>query len=311
MKSLALGIVVKDKPDLTALLLQSIYLSQEPKSNYEVFVIDNASNDETRELLKESIQTNLLPYKNIYFVKNEYSLSRIWNLFLCISQQYAYRMCMNNDVVLAHTLPPSTKKKKSPIEESSPAQADPLAGAPRSSSIVGAGSAALTPVAPILKQSRKSQRNSSQFFTLMKNFSAEYNVDIVSLVPVIENENFRISWNRHIAYTLNNLPYIVGGCMLITKKAFDTLGYFDERLAENIDIEYTHRAIKQGINIGYHPEFWIISRGTQTAIDRHKKDQALNIILNSPLRGKNESDWDKIIWKILSTSKKRKIIQLK
>lgn len=231
----AIGILVKDRWDLTVQCLKSIYFNEQTSDSYDIYIIDNNSNDETKNNLKKYCQSTSLPIKNIIFIP-EINIPSAWNLFLGITSEYRYRVKLDNDIVIHKNTPMQLSYKDRHM-------LDQLGkGVTAGGGNVRVGATRIRP----------RRRNSSQaFMTEMQKFSQTNNADIVALPCIGPTEVFNVTYNKLISAQLDGLPYLQSGCMLITKRCFKEIGYFDERLDRESGIEYTQRAIKNKLNIGY------------------------------------------------------------
>ncbi|KKM34280.1 hypothetical protein LCGC14_1565380, partial [marine sediment metagenome] len=155
----------------------------------------------------------------------------------------------------------------------------------------------------------------TRFLDHMSTFATEHNAGIVSLVACPPNVIFPAMFNELSQKRINGRPYLTGGCMMINKDTFDKLGYFDERIPRKIDIEYTQRAIKNGINLGYHPYFWAIHSGfAQPTEPKHilqaKTELTWKILQEEDQPTSYSSIWEKALWKILPASQKNALVNL-
>lgn len=264
-KKTCIGLVVKNRWELTEKTLNSLFYSDQDKKSYEVILIDNGSSKETQEKLKDYVKSSLLPIRNLVIMK-EMSVSQAWNLFLCLSQEFENRIKFDNDLILNNTIVPSTQPFSVKRNTPAPNEAEALAmsGSPMSVSVVRGRTISHRRKENILLKH-------SRFIEHMLDFSEQGNVDLVSLVPVSPNQTFASMLNAIQGRTRNKMPYLFGACMLITRKAFDTLGYFDERLPRRIDIEYSQRAIKNKLNIGYHPFYGVTHIGVGKSTEKQEE----------------------------------------
>lgn len=308
MRQHAIGIVVKDRFDYTEKTLDSLYYADQDKNAYDLFLIDNGSSPATQEKLRRYAQSGLVPVKNL-IITPEVSVPQAWNLFLALTAQYSYRTKMDNDIVLGGTLLIPEKKTDIAgriIDSPSPADVDPKAGAPLSGVVIkGVGQAARA------KTMARPPKIHSCFLLHMSEFSEQYNVDVVSLVPVAKGQNFA---TMHELLVRKPDPCLVGHCMMITRKAFETLGYFDERLPRQVDIDYTKRAIKSKLNIGYHPFYGIIHLGhdkpTEGTSLYNQRIAAASQILATPVSAPVPSAWTEYMPEIEKECSNHKIVSL-
>ncbi len=320
-KKHAVGIVVKDRWSLTYQTLMGLYYSDQPKSDYDLFIIDNASDQQTRDELKDFATGGLLPVKNLYRLSTETSIPHAWNLFLALAQKYEYRTKLDNDMVMLRTVTPSSKPQRDDITKPFPAEVDPLGGAPRSGAVIGGvnspTSRIVRPAASIYggDGTNKFNQAHSKFLDHMEYFGSENGIDLIAFVPVPPTIPFQAASESAHAQEVYGRPFISGGCMMINRRAFGALGYFDETFPRRIDVEYSQRAIKIGLNLGYHPNYWAVHIGVSMDTDGDGKQNKVSIA-NSLLQqnlppGRRPSKWENVIYKVASASKNNKIVNLK
>lgn len=318
----AVGIVARNRWELTYQTLMSMYYSDQPKNSYDLYIIDNASDPDNTEQLREFINSGLLPVKNAYFLPTEVSIPKVWNLFLALADEYEYRVKYDNDLVLLRTTTPSSKPERdSNVPESHPDEVNPLAGAPRSGAIIGGVNSPTSRLTSnsvgIGSRGKKYfvSDNSSRFLDHLTGFATEFSVDLAALAPVPPQLSFPAMINQLANRTLDGRSYLLGSCLQISKKVFDTLGFFDERLQRRIDIEYSQRALRSGFNIGYHPDYWVIHMGADAPTEDkgtldHKHAFSSSIMQQQPLAGKADSQWSQVIRQIKKASMKYKIVNV-
>ena len=309
----AIGILIRNRWDLTSNTLMSLYYSSQSKNTYDVFIIDNKSDDSNVKQLKKFVSSELLPIKNVYLLSEEMSIPQCWNLFMGLTYDYSERIKIDNDIVLLKTIVPSSSSDKKNIIDG-PAGVDPLSGAPRSGSIIGGITLNSTSATGGIHYKKSDGvPGNSNFIQHMKLFSKENGVEIVSLLPVPPDGLFVNMFNEMIGRKINGRNFLLGGCIQISKKAYDKLGYFDERLSRQIDIEYTQRAIRKGINIGYHPSYWVVHMGAGHPTEPNDQYQ---IKMASSLRSmetpieKTTTIWEPVWRQIYLSSKKSKIVNI-
>jgi len=242
---------------------------------------------------------------------------------LSMTKDYDYRLKLDNDIVMLKTVTPPAKigSDGSPVPDSSPAEVDPLSGSPRSGAIIGGVNSPTSrlhsPSVGIGSRGKKSfvSDNSSRFIDHLTGFAEANAVDLTALVPVPPTMAFPSAFNEAVNRTLDGRSYLAGACMLISKKAFELLGYFDERLDKRIDIEYSQRAIRNRINIGYHPSYWSIHIGAREPTDEKAvRDQkyaiATQIMQSQPIPNYSDSTWEKVLRQIKKSSQKHKIVNI-
>lgn len=312
LKEFCVGIVVRNRIELTESTLMSMYYSDQPKSSYDVIIINNGSDEKTSKSLNNYVKSGFLPVKNLIHIP-EISVSKAWNLFLSMSKDYNYRIKYDNDLILQNTINPTNREfsKVGRTETSSPADADPLAGAPRSVGIIKGH------IHRPKKQKDAAIKVHSCFLDHMKEFATQNNVSLTSLVPISPNETFTRMYHAVLTARRNKMPYLFGACMMVDKKSFDLLGYFDERLPRRIDIEYSQRAIRNKLNIGYHPFYGVVHIGTGNSTEskaeiQEKYNQANEIERTvAPIDQFCSSKWSDKSDKIIEKASKYKILNLK
>lgn len=300
----AVGIVVKNRWELTNQCLMSLVYSQQPKNSYDLYLIDNASEFETAEELKRFAASGLLPVKNLLVLKDDASVPRVWNLFLSLTQDYEFRTKLDNDIVLFNTMP-SAPPKKSP---NAAVPMDALSGAPRSASIIKGGWNSK------LSNVRNRAKPDTKFLDQIATYSKSAKSSVTALLPVEPNKPFPPTLIAMCARRYKGRPYLCGGCMTISKAAFDRLGYFDERLPRQIDLEYTQRAIRNRLNIGYHPSYHVLHLGadvpTDGSITYESRMQESNRILDQekPIESKGESVWNAAEKKVFAACRRTLVV---
>ncbi len=312
MRKNAVGIVVRDRWQLTQKTLQSLYHSDQLKDSYDLFIIDNGSSEEVSLDLKAWVQSAIIPVKNLIKI-NSVGIGPAWNLFLSITADYPYRTKLDNDLIFANT--PVADK---PFERSErglsyrtgdgPGDSGVNPGAtPTASTIVGAG-----------HKIRKTSNNDYHtcFLQHLEDAMKDNSLGICALPPV--------SVGQTLSNTIPNLgntqwrghPVLYGGCMMISKKTFETLGYFDDRLPRHVDWEYTQRAMAYGINVGYTPNYCVIHLGENTptmSMPVFEQSEIAAKVMGSKLDLKREfvhTKWEKVGAKISKALSKNMIINL-
>jgi len=293
--------VIQNRWSETLQSLQSIYYSDQDKSSFDVYLIDNGSSEENVDNVKEFVKSGMLPVKNL-FCMSEMSISKAWNLFLAVSQDYDYRTKYDNDMVLHGTL--ATKPTQVP-----------------QNAVIGGSNPGSIPSGPPIRgighhNKHKIVQLHTAFLDHLQEFSKKYNVDATALIPVIPGQFFGKMMEECASKTWQGLPYLFGACIMISKKCFDMVGYFDERLSRRIDIEYTNRIVKQNMNIGYHPAFYATHIGAVNSTEpkdiREKRyTEATKISENAPLDGRVPSFWENMLPRLIKSASKTQVLCLK
>lgn len=301
--------MTKNRWELTKQTLDSLFFSDQDKSAYDLFIIDNGSDTANIRNLKDYIKSCALPVKNVISLP-ETRLSEAWNLFLALARNYEYRVKMDNDVILKGSLlsiPP-----KLPPGASNPFAHGTNPGAiPTGPHIMGAGMSH-----SIMDRRRfRKQQSHSRFLEHLTTFSKDSQVDIVSLLPVSPGYTFVSMFNAAINKKWNGLSFLLGGCVFITRKCFEKIGYFHEELPCRLDIEYSQRAIRNGFNIGYHPSYFITHSGSSTNTEsdiqrKFKNQEAISIEQSNPIEVYADSKWKNVVYDIEEACRKDTIIHL-
>lgn len=324
MKRHAVGVLISDRWSLTEMVLMSLYYSDQSKDDYDLYLIDNASSSNTQHELKEFTKSGILPVKNLFILPVHATISQAWNLFLAMTKDYEYRTKIDNDMIMLGTVTPPSKKAKKGVPETHPAEVDPLmGGAPRSASIVGGvtsiGSRVHTRTVGIHGSGETNKLDSggkhSRFLDHLEGFAREYNSDLTALVPVPPNGLFPAILEAISRQTIEGRPYLLGAFMMISRRAFEKIGYMDERLPRRETIEYSQRAIKNGLSIGYHDSYWAVHIGQGKDTDPLNKEMqdtfSLRLYQEHPISGIADSVWEKVINRISKSSSKNKIVNLR
>lgn len=256
IRSHAVGIVAKDRWNLTLKTLQSLYHTDEPKDRYDLYIIDNGSSRSAERALKEWVYGKLIPVKNLVRTKH-LPIGAAWNLFLDIAKDYDYRTKLDNDLIFANTpvtIGETEKREGKSSRAPSPADSGTNPGAtPVASFIVGAGQKTVKRVA-----------RHTCFLQHLENALIEKKLAIAALAPVSVGVTLPQALPLLGEKTWRGQPYLLGACMTITVETFDQLGYFDEHLPMAIDKEYTQRAMAHGLNVGYVEDYCVIHAGEST-----------------------------------------------
>lgn len=310
----AVGIVVRDRWDLTYGTLNSLYYADQDKSSYDLYVIDNGSSPEIRAELKNWLSGDLIPFRNLIVLKQGVSIPDAWNLFLGITKDYPYRTKLDNDLVFLGT--PSVNVEPEPPSAQIP-DVQPDAGVnpgaiPSASIIKSAGQW----VAARHRKMQAKRASHSRFLDHMTEFRERLNADLVALAPVTPGVPFQNTYGKLLQRQENGMPYLVGGCMMISQTVFNTIGYFDEYLPREIDIDYSQRAIEAGYNIGYHDYYWAVHFGNKYPTEgpdmkSQRIQQAKQLIqMRGRHQGFNGCKWLSVIDAIRSEMNTNRVVNL-
>ena len=309
MRKHALGIVVKDRWELTQKTLQSLYHSDQLKDSYDLYLIDNGSSPIVAQNMSDWCRSSIVPVKNIIRTK-PLGIGPAWNLFLMITRDYLYRTKLDNDLIFANTpvaAQPFERAEIKAARPASPADAGTNPGAiPVASFTMGAGH----------RVEKRSMLGHTCFLQHAEDAMAESNLGICALPPVPMGKTLQDAMPEIAAYHWRNHPVLLGGCMTITKPTFDRLGYFDERLPRHIDWEYAQRAMGMGINVGYTPHYCVIHIGELTPTMHPSEMQQAELasqMLGSQIEFKRDfvhSKWEKVNKRIITASQKTVTVNL-
>jgi len=262
LKNHAVGLLVKDRWEFTEQTLFSLRFCDHSAAEYDLFVIDNGSDISNFRKLKDWLAKYQLPVKNLFALGTTVSMAKAWNLFLYVSQGYRFRTKIDNDIILAGTKTPLTHKMAAMAKKKMAEMQEQLKEA-------GGTNPGAIPGRPVLGQAvsksvKRGKRNrTTKFLGLMQDFGSHSNADLVSLVPISDNTPFGVAYQQVMSARFSGHPFLDGRCMMITKRAFDTCGYFDEKLPRLLEIDYCYRAMVAGLNICYHPQYWIRHIGNE------------------------------------------------
>jgi hypothetical protein len=310
LKKHAIGIVSAGRVDLALKTLQSLYHTDQFKDSYDLYIIDNGSDPSESAELAEWVQASIVPVKNLIRTES-LPIAPAWNLFLSLTQEYAYRTKLDNDLIFANTpvaAKPFEKTRGLPRPDS-PDDLGPNPGAPRVAGFtVGAGHS--------IKQ--KVDTHHTRFLEHVEDSISQKNLGICAIpsvsvahtllqtMPILANKRWR------------GKAVLCGGCMTITKKTFDILGYFDETLLAHIDWEYSQRAMFGGsaINCGYTDNYCVIHLGESSPTlppDVFYKNEMDATMLASKMdfkRGFIPSKWQNVVSKIIKVANKSIVVNL-
>lgn len=303
MNKHAVGIVCQDRWGLTYATLNSLYYCDQDKSKFDLYVIDNGSTEENKENLKSWMSGNLLPFNNLFVLEKQMSIPAAWNLFLAVTQDYEYRTKLDNDIVFMGTpnVPWDIEDVPTVVPTAVPDAGVNPGAIPSASIIRGPGQW----VGAAARRKNIKRHQHSRFLDHMAEFTTRMNTGITALVVTPPKQPFMTVHNTLVHQRENGMPYLVGSCMMISKKAFDTLGYFDENLPRMIDIDYTQRAIEGLINIGYHDAYWAVHMGHNKASEgedmKLNKIQKTRQLINTRgrLTGFVNSKWTPVIGSVM------------
>lgn len=307
-KKSAVGIVIAgDRWDLTQKTLQSLYHTDEPKSGYDLYLINNGCSPVITSEIKQWVQRGLVPIKNIIRTKR-IGIGPAWNLFLDITRDYHFRTKLDNDLVFANTpvaVKPYERKKK--IRTALPSDAGTNPGAvPVASFIIGAGKRVV----------RDNMRKDTCFLQHLEEKIKESDLGICALPAIPVGVALADMLPGISALTWREQPCLIGACMTISKSCFDRIGYFDDDLPCFIDKEYSQRAMGAGINVGYVDNYCVIHIGADIATNSPNQTQqnewnANKMGENIPFqRGFVHTKWEKVHSKLSTAAAENRVVNL-
>ncbi len=305
MRPHAVGILVKDRWELTQKTLESIYYSDQPKPTYDVYLIDNGSNEQNSSKLKEYASTGLVPIKNLLRIPRA-SIPVAWNLFLSITKNYSFRTKVDNDIILHNTVQKPVEKL--PPNASTPEKADALAGAPRSKGIIRG-------IGQFHKKTafQNEIKSHTAFLQHMEEFGAKNKVGMVALVSVAPNGTFVDMFRTVTTRAYNKRAYLQSACIQFSKPAFEALGYLDERLIRNCFREYSQRAMLMKVNIGYHPYYGLMHNGATDPIISCVNSELISLseqAEENPTETCLDTAWSKYRTEIVQQCNSHKIVSI-
>jgi hypothetical protein len=289
----AVGVLIKDRIELTKKTLESLSLSSQPKYSYDIFLLSNGSAESTNQYLRSYIDKSLLPIKNLVLFPG-IDIPMAWNFLFSIAfetRDYSAVVKVDNDVVLSNVPltpdAPLIKPRRKTGYNAGDFGSNPGAipsGPPR----VGAAAAS----------KNNTSRKDSSFIEHMSSFASQYNVDIVSLPPIQPRVPFVPAFVVLNGKRWRNKPYAKGGFTLITRKCFESIGYMNEGMPLMSDVEYSQRAMESGLNAGYHDGIYCVHLGherpTLNDMDANKKQLEANKTDASISTDKAGSQWEDI-----------------
>lgn len=307
------GLVVKDRWNLTSKMLDSLFHTEQEKS-FDFYIISNGSSPSTNQNLKTWISGGFVPVKNLICTP-EFSIPQIWNLFLMLAKNSPcpYRVMLQNDLVF-HGTPVNLTDAK-PQAPKARLEPPPMLGVnPGAIPNLGA-----TISRGVSHSRRSAVTMSTCFLDLLAEYTEEHDLSLCSLPFLSANQLPNWFLKKSAQQSYKNMPFIKMGVTLITDKAFNRLGYFDERLPRMIDVDYSQRALRQKMNIGYHNSYWTYDIGSDnptegSSVAEHKRQIAMSIL---DTLGPVENDYASTIWEdpkkeraILKAVKKNKIVNV-
>ena len=311
MKKYAIGMLTHNRWKFTKQSLYSLYYNAQPKDDYDLYIIDSSDDHGDAASLEAFVKSNLLPVKNVFYVPSELNIAQKANLFLCFAAKmgYEYMVKMDNDVVLkgalSGNLPAAGRNITNggwtlPIGRGG----EPAGGPP----ITGMGAAHNI-------KSREKSKPHNRFLDHMAQFSKEFSVPMVSLVPVTPGQSFSSMWESVVQASFKGQPFLFGSLMMLSKECQKTIGFFNEFLPRQVDIEISQRLLRSGHNIGYHPFFHMVHIGatqsTETPAVLDKKYEESKRLQNlNPLEGFVDTMWSKSINLIIRRMNANKFITI-
>ncbi len=307
-KKFAVIIVAKNRWELTEKCLDSLYYSDQPQEDYDLFLIDNASNTRDKESIRDWVKSQVIPVKNLFMIKSAISIPLAYNLGWWSARKYRWRVKLDNDIVLANTPVNLAKESDSTSAKRRPNVGGTNPGAVQNASIIrGIGQT---------QASTRTKPTHTAFLSHMEDFAKESNANISCLVSIAPRTTFRGAYESAVKQKWRELPYVNGACMMVHKDCFDKIGYFEERIGRRIDVEYSQRAIKAGFNIGYNYTYGVFHVGhdddTDSAV-KQKKIQNANRFLDEKITTDPEfyhSKWENLRLRVARAANKHTIVNV-
>lgn len=300
-------VIAGDRWGLTHKTLQSLYHTDEPKTGYDLYIINNGCSPLVTAEIKQWVQTGLIPVKNVIKTKRV-GIGPAWNLFLDVTRDYEFRTKIDNDLIFANTpvaLKPYEKEKT--IRSASPADAGTNPGAiPVASFVIGAGKKVVRD--HMMRHTCFLQHLEERIKGSDLGICALAAVPVGSTLPDVMPGISQLKWRGQ--------PCLVGACMTITKSCFDQIGYFDDELPCFIDKEYSQRAMGVGINVGYVDGYCVIHIGADNPTNSPERVQQNEWSAErmgeslSFQRGFVHTKWEKVHKKLLTATSGNRIVNL-
>jgi GT2 family glycosyltransferase len=240
---LSIIIVSWNTAELTLKCLKSIFLYLGDKLDYEIFLVDNNSSDNTLELAKELV----VKYKNLYVITNKENLGFAKANNLAIKQaQGEYILLLNPDTELID---------ESLVEMIKFAESDEKIG------IVGS---------KLLNFDKSLQRSCRKFPSLLDQVLIQlkfYNLWPEKFKSI--HEYFMLDFDHN---EIKEVDQVMGAVMLIKKEVFSALGgtasggeLFDEKFwAIFEEVDFCQRAKNMGYKIYFYPNTKIVHHKEQS-----------------------------------------------
>lgn len=243
LKKFAFGLIFNDSFEIVK-SLDSFVGSLDSKL-YDLFIIGNNLSDKKKNIVKTYFNKNLLPIKNIIFCDKS-SLSDIYNILLDVSLDYQYLLKTTENISFLNYEVATLKKP-----EKTPDQYGTNPGCVTSVSFVKGVShapkvAKKTNVGNILAYIDKYQKQNN--LGICSIASNNYSLPTASIVPALETRKYA------------GMPFVSNGIICIDRYVAEKNGYYNDKINDNcLDVEYSQRALKNGINIGYFPDLLVFS----------------------------------------------------
>lgn len=240
---LSIIIVSWNVKDLLKMCLDSIYKNSQ-NINFKIFVIDNASSDNTIQMIKEEFPLVYLieNQKNLGFAKANNEVIRF-----ILSDPERPRACLDNHYVLL--LNPDTELVDNSLEKMiSFMDAHPNCGI--------LGPKLLNPDLTLQRSCRKFPGLLDQLFIQFKfyNFFPE-KIKWVREYYMLDFDHLKI----------REVDQVMGSAMLIRKEVFDKIGLFDEKFWSVFEeVDFCKKAKEAGFKIYFYPFCQIIHHKEQS-----------------------------------------------
>lgn len=213
-----------NKSDLTLKCLKSLnehYKNEFEKDNFEIIVVDNASQAEDIRVLRDTI--NSFSRKNLRLVENKFNagFSKGCNLGAKIAKG-DFLLFLNNDTEVKDD---GLLKMVDYVYENN------------NVAVLGG---------KLSNMDGSQQPSVGKFYTLGSAFLLLLGLQRVGLVDKNPDQISEVDW-------------VKGGCLMIKKSVFDDLAGFDEKIfMYTEDMELCYRAKKEGYRVFYYPHVKIV-----------------------------------------------------
>lgn len=236
MKKFAFSLVLFEEYHIEKSL--NSFIGNLNQSLYDLFIIGYDLSDNSKKIIKNYYRKKLLPIKNVIFF-DKANLADVYNVILDSTSDYEYLLKTSENVsFLNYDIASYKKPSKTPDQYG----ANP--GAVKVASFT-MGSRQASPVRKktnigVLEYIDKYQKEHN--IGICSIASNDYGLPFGSIVPALQLRKYM------------GMPFVSNGIISAKHYVFEKNGYYNDKIDSScLDIEYSQRAVKNGINIGYFP----------------------------------------------------------